>query len=48
MKGGKGIKCDIMYQTRGENSVLITPSVHRLLIYNIHVSGDLAGVELFS
>jgi hypothetical protein len=48
MKGGTDIKCDTTYQRRGENSIVITPSVLRLLIYNMHMSGDLAGVELFS
>jgi len=48
MKGGKDIKCEISYETCEENSMLITHFVHGLLVYNIHVSGDLADVELLS
>jgi len=48
MKGGKDIRCEILYETREENFILITHFVHGLLVYNIHASGDLADVELFS
>jgi hypothetical protein len=42
------IKCDISYETCEENSMLITHFVNGLLVYNIHVSENLADVELFS
>jgi len=48
MKGGKDIKCEISYETCEDNFMLITHFVHGLLVYNIHVFGDLADVELFS
>jgi hypothetical protein len=48
MKSGKDTECDISYKTCEENSMLITHFVNGLLVYNIHVSGDLADAELFS
>lgn len=48
MKGGKDMKYEIKYETCEENSMLITHFVHGLLVYNNHVSGDLADVELLS
>jgi hypothetical protein len=48
MKDGKYIMCEIPYETCEENSMLITHFVNGLSVYNNHVSGDLADVEMFS